>query len=191
MLVRPGAPRAPTVTSAPPRRTTTWFCQEPRWATDDGAARKSINSFLTLALSVRSQDGYTVVTISGELDTASAPVLRERFLDLLRPSASRIVIELSGVTFWDVSGLAVLVGASHRASLLGGVLRLAAPAPLVATGLRLTGLGSRFEIFASAPEAIGAPGSRDAGVPKPRACWSALHAAGEFHGTAAVGGRVR
>ncbi len=125
------------------------------------------------ALSVRSQDGYTVVTISGELDIASAPVLRERLLDLLRPGASRIVIELSGVTFCDASGLAVLVGASRRASLLGGVLRLAAPAPLVAAVLRLTGLDSRFEIFASAPEAIGAPthpGSRDAGVPKPRAC---------------------
>jgi hypothetical protein len=41
------------------------------------------------ALSVHSQDGYTVVTISGELDIASAPVLRERLLDLLRPGASR------------------------------------------------------------------------------------------------------
>lgn len=125
------------------------------------------------ALSVRSQDGYIVVTISGELDIASAPVLRERFLGLLRPGASRIVIDLSGVTFCDASGLAVLVGAGRRAGQLGGVLRLAAPAPLVAAVLRLTGLDSRFEIFATAPEAIGAPthpGSRDAGVPKQRAC---------------------
>jgi anti-sigma B factor antagonist len=144
-------------------------------------------------LSVRSQDGYTVVTISGELDIASAPVLRERLMDLLRPGASRIVIELSGVIFCDASGLAVLVGASRRASLLGGVLRLAAPAPPVATVLRLTGLDSRFEIFDSAPTAIGAPthpGSRDADVPKPGACWSALRAVGEFPGTAALDARV-
>lgn len=136
-------------------------------------------------LSVRSQDGYTVVTISGELDIASAPALRERLLDLLRPDASRLVIELSGVTFCDASGLAVLVGASRRASLLGGVLRLAAPASLVATVLRLTGLDSRFEIFASAPEAIGAPahpGSRDAGAPEPRAGWPVLHAAASSPG---------
>lgn len=145
------------------------------------------------ALSVCTQDGYTVVTISGELDIASAPVLRERLLDLLRPGASRIVIELSGVTFCDATGLAVLVGASRRASLLGGVLRLAAPAPPVATVLRLTGLDSRFGIFDSAAAAIGAPahpGSRDADVPEPRACWSALRAAGEFPGTAAVDARV-
>ena len=84
-----------------------------------------------------------------------------------------MVIDLSGVTFCDASGLAMLVGASRRADLLGGVLRLAAPTPLVATVLRLTGLDSRFETFATVPEATGAPahpGVSDSGVPKPRAC---------------------
>jgi anti-sigma B factor antagonist len=140
------------------------------------------------ALSVGGQDGYTVVTISGEIDIASAPVLREQLLGLLRPGASRLVVDLSRVTFCDASGLAVLVGASRRADQLDGVLRLAAPAPLMTKVLRLTGLDSRFEIFATVPEAIGAPdrrGIRDAGVPKPRACWSAQQATGELHGTAA------
>ena len=146
------------------------------------------------ALSVRGQDGYTIMTISGELDIASVPVLRDQIPGLLPPQAGRIVIDLSGVTFCDTSGLAVLVGASHRAGLPDGVLRLAAPTPLVTTVLRLTGLHSRLEIFATVPEAIGAParpGVRDAGVPKQRACWSARHAVGEFHGTAATGGHVR
>jgi len=158
-------------------------------------APREIDQFLLgPALSVRSKDGYTVVTISSELGIASAPVLREQLLGLPRPGASRIVIDLSGVTFCDTSGLAVLVGASHRAGLPDGVLRLAAPTPLVTTVLRLTGLHSRLEIFATVPEAIGAParpGVRDAGVPKQRACWSARHAVGEFHGTAATGGHVR
>ena len=128
------------------------------------------------ALSVRGQDGYTIMTISGELDIASVPVLREQILGLLRPAAAsggRIVIDLSGVTFCDASGLAALVGASRRADQLDGVLRLAAPTPLVATLLRLTGLDSRFEIFATVPDAIGAPvhgGAGEAGAPQPRAC---------------------
>jgi len=94
-------------------------------------------------------------------------VLREHLLGLLRPGASRLVADLSGVTFCDASGLAVLVGVARRAGLLGGVLRLAAPAPLMSTVLRLTGLDSRLEIFATVPEATGAPvreGVRDAGV---------------------------
>jgi anti-sigma B factor antagonist len=124
-------------------------------------------------LSVRGQDGYTIVTISGEMDIASVPVLRERILGLLRPQAGRIVIDLSGVTFCDASGLALLVAACRRAGQLDGVLRLAALPPLVAVLLRFTGLDSRFEIFATVPDAIRAPvhgGAGEADAPKPRAC---------------------
>jgi anti-sigma B factor antagonist len=117
------------------------------------------------ALSVRGQDGHTIVTISGEIDIASAPVLRGQLLGLLRPHASRIVIDLSGVTFCDASGLAVLVAARRRAGLLDGVLRLAAPAPLTATVLRLTGLDSRLEIFATVPEALAHPLTPDLHTP--------------------------
>jgi len=117
------------------------------------------------------------VTISGEIDIASAPALREQLLGLLR---------------CDASGLAVLAAAGRRTDLVDGVLRLAAPAPLTATVLRLTGLDSRFEIFATVPEALAhplTPGVRDADVPKPCAGWSAQPAAGELHGTAAAAGR--
>jgi anti-anti-sigma factor len=118
-------------------------------------------------LSICRKDGYTIVAISGEIAIARAPLLREQLLGLLRPDASRLVVDLSRVTFCDASGLAVLVGVARRAGLLGGVLRLAAPAPLMSTILHLTGLDSRFEIFAAVPEAIGVPahpGVRDAGV---------------------------
>ena len=110
-----------------------------------------------LAFSVRSRDGYTVAAISGDLDIACVPALREQLLGLLGPHANRIIADLSGVTFCDASGLAVLIGARRRAWLLGGVLRLAAPAPPVAAVLRLTGLDVHFEIFASVPAAASAP----------------------------------
>jgi anti-sigma B factor antagonist len=122
------------------------------------------------ALSVRGQDGYTIVTISGELHIASVPVLREQILGLPRPQAGRIVIDLSGVTFCDSSALA---GASRHAGQLDGVLHMAAPTPLVATLLCLTGLDSRFQIFAAVPDAISAPvhgGAGEADAPKRRAC---------------------
>jgi anti-sigma B factor antagonist len=123
------------------------------------------------AFSVRRSDGFAIITISGEIDIARAPALREQLIGLLRPGASRLVVDLSGVTFCDASGLAVLVGVARRVALLGGVLRLAAPTPLVSTVLRLTGLDSRFEIFAAVPEAIGAPtraGVYDAGASESR-----------------------
>jgi anti-sigma B factor antagonist len=118
-----------------------------------------------LMLSVRRQDGCTIVTISGELDIACAYALREQLLGVLGTQGSRLVADLSGVTFCDASGLSALAAAGRRARLLGGVLCVAAPSVPVTTVLRLTGSGLRFGIFATVRAAIsglahpGAPGT--------------------------------
>jgi len=52
-----------------------------------------------LVLSVRRQDGCTIVTISGELDIACAYALREQLLGVLGTQGSRLVADLSGVTY--------------------------------------------------------------------------------------------
>ena len=106
-----------------------------------------------LELSVRAADGITIAELAGELSLASAPALREQLLALLRPGASRLVIDLSGVSGCDASGLAVLVGADRRAQLLGGFLRLAAVPPEVGQVLRSTGLYRHLAIFATVSEA--------------------------------------
>jgi anti-sigma B factor antagonist len=98
--------------------------------------------------SVRSQNGYTVATITGELGGASVPALREQLHGLPDRQASQIIVDLSGVTRCDASGLAALVAAGHRAWRLGGTLQLTVPAPAVLTALRLTGLDAYFEIVA-------------------------------------------
>ena len=110
-----------------------------------------------LEFSARSENGYAIASLAGELDVACTPVLREQLLGLLRPRASRLVIDLSAVSFCDASGLAVLVGTGRRARLLGGTLRLAAPAPAVASALRLSGLLGQFEVFPTVAAAIAWP----------------------------------
>jgi anti-anti-sigma factor len=101
-----------------------------------------------LRLSTRAgHDGYVVAALSGELDIASAPALREQLLSLLRPAASRLIIDLSAVQYADASGLAVLVSSGRRAGLLGGSLRLAAPSPQAARVLSVTGINRHLDIF--------------------------------------------
>jgi anti-anti-sigma factor len=95
------------------------------------------------------RDGYTIAELSGELDIACVPTLREQLLGLLRPDASHLVVDLSRVSFCDASGLAVLIGTGRRAALLGGVLRLVAPAPSTLTVVRALGLHRRLDIFSS------------------------------------------
>jgi anti-anti-sigma factor len=131
-------------------RKKTWFPPN-----RDGRLDMISNSLSRGEFSTRRQNGYAVATIRGELDIASVPALREELLGLLGPHANRIVVDLSGVTFCDTSGLAMLVGVGRRAWLLGGVLRLAAPAPPVTAVLRLAGLERHFEIFPTVSEAAG------------------------------------
>ena len=109
-----------------------------------------------LSISSRSEPerAYVIAALSGELDIACAPALREQLLGLLRPAASRLVIDLSAVSYADASGLAVLVATGRRAGLLGGLLRLAAPAPAVAKVLRITGLHQQLDIFPTVQAAI-------------------------------------
>jgi anti-sigma B factor antagonist len=100
-----------------------------------------------LRFSARAADGYTIATLRGDLDVACTPVLREQLLAVLKPGASRLIVDLSKVSFCDASGLAVLVSTGRRATLLGGTLRLVAPSPAVAVALRLSGLLRQFDIF--------------------------------------------
>ena len=113
-----------------------------------------------LSISSRSEPerACVIAALSGELDIACAPALREQLLGLLRPAASRLVIDLSAVSYADASGLAVLVATGRRAGLLGGFLRLAAPAPAVAKVLRITGLHQLLDIFPTVQAAITSPG---------------------------------
>ena len=111
----------------------------------------------TLGLSVRTGGGITIAELTGEVDIASVPALREQLLRLLRPGSSRLVIDLSKVSFCDASGLAVLVSTGRRARLLGGFLRLAAVSPQVGRVLHLAGLLRSFAIFPTVQAAATGP----------------------------------
>jgi anti-anti-sigma factor len=122
-----------------------------------------------LSLTARTERGHVIAALSGELDIASAPALREQLPGLLQPAASRLVINLSAVRYADASGLAVLVGTGRRARLHGGFLRLAAPAPAVASVLRLTGMHRQLDTFPTVQAAMTGPPDASTGIPAPPA----------------------
>ena len=116
------------------------------------------------SLSVLSRPGFTVARLEGDFDIASTPALRERLLSVLGPGVRLLIIDLSGVPFCDVSGLAVLIGTQRRARGLGITVRLASPRPQMAKLLRVTGLESHYnkEQVKDAPS-IGTDGELPAG----------------------------
>jgi anti-anti-sigma factor len=123
----------------------------------DHAMQAATGRTHNLALPTRTERGYLVAVLSGGLDGTRATALREQLLRMLRPAASRLVLDLSLVSHVDVGGLAVLVGTERRARLLGGSLRLAAVKPAVAMAVRAAGLDRLLEIFPTVQSAVSSP----------------------------------
>jgi anti-sigma B factor antagonist len=106
------------------------------------------------SLTAQTTGGITIAELTGELDIASAPALRDQLLGLLRPGSSQLVIDLSRVSFCDASGLAVLVNTARHARLLGGLLHLAAVSPQADRVLNITGLHRHLASFPTVEAAV-------------------------------------
>ena len=59
-------------------------------------------------------NGESVVTVVGELDMATAPELATVLASVVENGLEKVVVDLSGLSFIDSSGIAVLVTAQHR-----------------------------------------------------------------------------
>ena len=103
----------------------------------------------------RPAPGVVVVTASGEIDTSTAPQLRD-VLDEARADADHLVVDLAGVTFISSAGINVLVRAREPPAARRAALHLVGvtgnrPVALI---LDITGLTSRFDIHADVGDAL-------------------------------------
>jgi anti-sigma B factor antagonist len=106
------------------------------------------------AINTRELDNCTsLVAVEGELDLCSAPQLKWTLVDLLDAGRSRIVVDLSLVTFMDSTALGVLVGV-NRSLDTGSRLAIACLPPSVLKIFEVSGLDGAFDIFATLDEAL-------------------------------------
>jgi anti-anti-sigma factor len=96
--------------------------------------------------------GPCLITVAGELDYHTGPKLRACLDDA--PCRSGLVLDLSGITYCDSTGVSVLVHAHRRTEAAGAMLALAGAAPEVFRLLSLTGLDRFFTSYDSAATAI-------------------------------------
>lgn len=89
---------------------------------------------------------HTVVGVTGEIDVATAPALRDSVLGLLNRGATSLVLDLRGVTFVDSTGVGSLLRVHHRAALLGGSVHFVADHPAVLRVLDLMQLRRRLHV---------------------------------------------
>lgn len=96
-----------------------------------------------------------VLRVGGEVDLYTAPVLRERLAELFAVGVTHVVIDTSGITFLDSSGLGLLVGWQKRLRARSGSLALVANQPRIVQLFELVGLTRLFPPYATVSEAIG------------------------------------
>lgn len=101
-------------------------------------------------------DSVHVVSPSGEVDMVTSPQLARRLLALLEEGKTRLVVDLSLVTFMDSTGIGVLLDALRRLSSRSGRLALVCPTERIMRPFEVTGLVGYLKIFGTREEALGA-----------------------------------
>jgi len=100
-------------------------------------------------------EGSNIIAFSGEIDLESSPVAREILLKSFDRSGN-VIVDLSGVTYIDSSGVASLVEALQAAKKNGSQFALAAASEPTRRVLELARLDKVFTMYESVAEGINA-----------------------------------
>jgi anti-anti-sigma factor len=100
--------------------------------------------------------GTARVAVTGEVDLATAPALRERLLGVLHEQSPDLIdVDLAGVTFLDCAGIGALVAVHNAAVQAGRRMRVTRPQPIVRRVLEVTGLLGVFTAPTDPPAPTG------------------------------------
>jgi anti-anti-sigma factor len=88
-----------------------------------------------------------VVTVRGQLDIDTAPIVRAAFETLSTRAVMRILVDLSGLEFCDSIGLSALVVAYRRCAEAGGWVRIAGPQPFLVRLLSVVGVAAVVPMY--------------------------------------------
>ena len=103
---------------------------------------------------VTNQTGaVSIVTLSGRVDSSTAPQLDEALSALTSKGASKIVVNLGELEYISSAGLRALVKAAQAAKAGGGALKLASVPEAITSVMYTVGLNQVVESYADAEKA--------------------------------------
>ena len=91
---------------------------------------------------VREENGTPIVYLSGELDLTSAGQFSTAIDAALGSHPGRLILDASGLSFMDSSGIVLLVSATQRVQ----EVQVRDPSPIVRRLIELTGLSNILRI---------------------------------------------
>lgn len=104
--------------------------------------------------SVVDREGEAVVVVAGEVDLATAGLLRQ-MIDSACDRAERVVVDLTATTFIDSSGLAVVIHAFERLGGRAGAVTVIASHRNVRQVFEVSGLDRLVTVISRHPGAAG------------------------------------
>jgi anti-sigma B factor antagonist len=95
-----------------------------------------------------------VLTVSGELDIATAPALRDRLTTAIEAGKRRLVIDLSAISFLDSVALAAIVHTKQRLPEDGRLAVAVDPSSYVMLVFESGGLGTVLDLVETRDQAV-------------------------------------
>jgi len=107
-----------------------------------------------MKISLKENQPVWVLEVTGEIDFHSSRELREKFQQVFDKKCSKLLVNLTKVSYIDSSGLATFVEALQRMKRGGGKLVLAGLVPAVRGVFEIAKLDSIFDLTDSEEKAL-------------------------------------
>ena len=101
-----------------------------------------------------SQNGVLVCHIDEEINIDTSPQLRKAFGDYIQKNAKKIVVDFSGVSYIDSSGIATFIELFQRLKKIEGKFRICCMGPKVKNVFEVTKVIKLFEVFETREAAL-------------------------------------
>jgi anti-anti-sigma factor len=96
--------------------------------------------------------GWTILSVDGEIDIATAGTVDEAIEQAVTEGRSRVAVDLEGVSFMDSTGLRSLIVAHRRLADIGGTLAVIPGSGPIRRLLEVAGVVDTLEIVQAADD---------------------------------------
>jgi anti-sigma B factor antagonist len=97
---------------------------------------------------------WAVMRVTGEIDMATAPRLRQHVQTVTARKPAGLVLDLDRVDFIDSTGLGVMVGAAKRMRMIDGGFRIVCSQKHLNSLFEITRLNEVFDLYESLEDAL-------------------------------------
>lgn len=98
--------------------------------------------------------GNTVISLSGDVDMHSSPMLREKLLELIKNKPPRLIVNFKGVSYIDSSGIATFVEGLKHVKAYKGRLQFSELPQSIMDIFSFSKLDKVFEICGNLDDAV-------------------------------------